>query len=108
MLTVYNSDHTENNDNNDSVGVRVGNRIGRGSRRKEEEFFLLPNQTTKNRFKTKTTKSLKVDAGCDEDEFEIMKNELSELKKNMKSFGVVANFKAHIGIITSKTNFFIS
>jgi hypothetical protein len=110
MLTVYNSDHTENNDDNDSVGVRVGSRIGRGTRRKEEEFLLLTNQTnefsTKNRNKTKITKSFKVDARCDEDEIEILKNELSELKKNMKTFGVVANFKAHIGIITSKTRIF--
>jgi hypothetical protein len=109
MLTVYNNGLSENDDDNESVGVRVGSRIGRGTRRKEEEVLQLANPTNispKNRYKTKITKNFKVDAKYDEDEFAILKNELFELKKNMKSFGVVANFKAHIGIITSKTKFF--
>jgi hypothetical protein len=108
MLSVYNNGNTEIDDDNDSVGVRVGSRVGRGTRRKEEEFLILPNQTNfllKNRNKTKITKNLKLDARCDEDELEILKKELCELKKNMKTFGVIANFKAQVGIITSKTNF---
>jgi hypothetical protein len=60
MLTVYNN--TENDDDSESVGVRVGSRVGRGTRRKEEEFVLLPNQTNflmKNRNKTKISKNFK-------------------------------------------------
>ena len=82
MLTVYNNGLTENDDDNESVGVRVGSRIGRGTRRKEEEFLLLTNPTNispKNRNKTKIKKNFKVDTRYDEDEFEILKNELSEL-----------------------------
>jgi hypothetical protein len=108
MLKVYKNVNAESDDDDESVGVRVGGRIGRGTRRKEEDFLIMPNHTnllTKNRYKTKITKSLKLDPRCDEDELENLKHELSELKKTFKTFGVIANFKAQVGIITSKTRF---